>query len=72
LAGIEAALKEGGNKDYTIVLMPQLNHLFQTSKTGLISEYGEIEETISPLALKTMSDWILKHTTSPNAAMHAN
>lgn len=63
LDAIAAALKEAGNKDFSVVLLPQLNHLFQTSKTGLPTEYGEIEETISPIALKTMSDWILKHTT---------
>ncbi|HEV2835865.1 MAG TPA: alpha/beta hydrolase, partial [Pyrinomonadaceae bacterium] len=62
LDAITAALKEGGNKDHSVVLLPQLNHLFQTSRTGLITEYGTIEETISPIALKTMSDWILKHT----------
>ena len=59
---IEAALKKGGNKNYTMVLLPGLNHLFQTSITGLPSEYGTIEETISPAALQTMSDWILKQT----------
>jgi pimeloyl-ACP methyl ester carboxylesterase len=62
LALIEAALKKGGNKNYTMVLMPGLNHLFQTSTTGLPSEYGTIEETISPAALQTISDWILKQT----------
>ena len=62
LDGIAAALKEGGNKDFSIVLLPQLNHLFQTSRTGLVTEYGEIEETISPVALKAISDWILKRT----------
>ena len=64
LDGIAAALKAGGNKDVSIVLLPGMNHLFQNSKTGLTTEYGEIDETISPLALKTMSDWILKHTVS--------
>lgn len=59
---IEAALKKGGNKTYTVMLLPGLNHLFQTSKTGLPSEYGEIEETIAPTALQTISDWILKQT----------
>ena len=59
---IEAALKKGGNKNYTVLLLPGLNHLFQTAKTGLPSEYGEIEETISPAVLQTMSDWILKQT----------
>ena len=59
-----AAAKQGGNKDFSIVLLPQLNHLFQTSRTGLLTEYGQIEETISPIALKTISDCILKHTAS--------
>jgi uncharacterized protein len=61
LALIEAALKKGGNKNYDIALLPNLNHLFQNAKTGLPGEYGEIEETISPVALNMMSDWILKH-----------
>jgi hypothetical protein len=39
-------------------MLPGLNHLFQTSTTGAISEYGKIEETISPVALQTMLDWI--------------
>jgi uncharacterized protein len=59
---IEAALKKGGNKNYTVLLMPGLNHLFQKANTGLPGEYGTIEETISPTALNTMSDWILKVT----------
>lgn len=59
---IEAALKKGGNKNYTTLLLPGLNHLFQSSTTGLPSEYGKIEETISPTALQTISDWILKQT----------
>jgi uncharacterized protein len=62
LEGIERALKDGGNRDYKIVLLPGLNHLFQTTTTGAISEYAEIEETIAPVALQTMGDWILAHT----------
>jgi len=62
LAAIEQALKDGGNRDYKIVLLPKLNHLFQTSKTGSPSEYGAIEETIAPVALETMGDWIVAHT----------
>lgn len=60
LAAIEAALKEGKNKDHTIVSLPGLNHLFQTSQKGTPDEYAKIEETFSPLALQTISDWILK------------
>lgn len=62
LAGIEEALKAGGNKDFQTVLLPNLNHLFQTSETGAPSEYGQIEETIAPVALQTMGDWIIAHT----------
>jgi hypothetical protein len=40
--------------------LPGLNHLFQTAKTGSPSEYAEIEETISPVALETIAGWVLK------------
>lgn len=39
-----------------------LNHLFQTSQTGLPGEYGTIEETISPEVLTTIGDWVVKHS----------
>lgn len=61
---IAAALKSGGNKDYTIKSFPNLNHLFQTSQTGSLSEYSNIGETISPVVLETISSWILKRTTA--------
>ena len=35
-----------------------LNHLFQHCTTGLPTEYGEIEETISPEVLKDIAKWI--------------
>ncbi len=62
LAAIEEALKLAGNKNYTVKELPGLNHLFQTAQTGAISEYARIEETISPTALKIISDWILEQT----------
>ncbi len=68
LAGIRDALKAGGNKDYTVIQLSALNHLLQTSKTGAVSEYLTIEETISPTALETIANWILKRTTQQNRA----
>ena len=41
---IEAALKQGGNKDVTVVRLPGLNHLLQPAKTGLPAEYAQIED----------------------------
>jgi uncharacterized protein len=58
LAEIAKALKKGGNTQVTTKELPGLNHLFQTCKTGAVSEYTEIEETIAPSALKVIGDWV--------------
>ncbi|MEI6754050.1 MAG: acyl-CoA thioester hydrolase/BAAT C-terminal domain-containing protein [Paludibacter sp.] len=58
LPAIEIALKKGGNTHYTIKELPGLNHLFQECKTGSPSEYAEIEQTVSPKTLETMTSWI--------------
>jgi fermentation-respiration switch protein FrsA (DUF1100 family) len=58
LPAIENALKEGGNNSVKSVKLPDLNHLFQHCTTGLPSEYGNIEETMSPEVLRIMADWI--------------
>jgi len=60
LPEIESALRQGGNKDFTVKELPGLNHLFQTASTGAPIEYGKIEETLSPIALKLIADWILE------------
>jgi pimeloyl-ACP methyl ester carboxylesterase len=62
LGGIERQLQAGGNRNYTVRELPGLNHLFQTCGTGAFSEYVKIEETMSPLALQAVSDWILAKT----------
>ena len=59
LNAIEEALKEGGNQNYTIKEIPNLNHLFQTTQTGAPSEYGQIEEIIAPEALDLVGKCIL-------------
>jgi uncharacterized protein len=58
LPAIKAAT--AGNPDVTIVELPGLNHLFQTAKTGAVGEYADIEETVAPVALQTMGDWLSK------------
>lgn len=59
LAGIQASLAKAGNKKATIKEFPGLNHLFQEAKTGSTAEYSTIEQTIAPVVLDTMSNWIL-------------
>jgi pimeloyl-ACP methyl ester carboxylesterase len=62
LREIAAALKAGGNRHYTVRELPGLNHLFQTARTGAPAEYGQIEETFSPTALRVVGDWIVQRT----------
>ena len=63
LAEIEKALKSGGNEHVVIKELPRLNHLFQTSETGLPAEYARIEETIAPSVLTLIGDWITDQIT---------
>ncbi len=65
LIALKKAFKKRSNKDYKIVTLPALNHLFQQSKTGLPGEYGVIKETFSPVALQIIGDWIVKKTNTP-------
>ncbi|WP_044205331.1 S9 family peptidase [Flammeovirga sp. OC4] len=58
LPAIEAALNKAGNKDVTILELEGLNHLFQECSTGLPNEYGQIEQTLSPLLLDEIKKWI--------------
>jgi uncharacterized protein len=60
LAGIGSSLKLAGNTKFQTLELPGLNHLFQEAKTGAVSEYGKIEQTISPKALNIMTKWIWK------------
>jgi len=59
LTAIAAALEKGGNQDVTVHRLPEHNHLFQRARTGLMNEYGAIEETLSPKVLDLIRDWIL-------------
>jgi pimeloyl-ACP methyl ester carboxylesterase len=67
LPAIEQALRSGGNADVTVRELPNLNHLFQTSKTGAVSEYAQIEETMSATALALIGDWIASRANRPPA-----
>lgn len=60
LAGIVAALHAGGNEMVESAELPSLNHLFQTAKTGAEDEYGQIDETIAPVALQRVTQFVIK------------
>jgi uncharacterized protein len=63
LAAAREALKNNSNA--TVMELPGMNHLLQDAKTGAPSEYNEIEETMSPAALKIISDWLSMNFLAP-------
>jgi hypothetical protein len=62
LSAIKEILTKSGNKDFEIKAIPGLNHLLQTAKTGDVSEYEQIPETMSPVAMNIICSWIKLHT----------
>lgn len=59
LRAIGFAMRRGGNKEFTAHTMVNHNHLFQETTTGNLSEYGELEQTISKATLDYIREWIL-------------
>src|SRR5690606_37160491 len=60
LAAIREALEQGGNRQFTIVEFPGLNHLFQTAMTGAPAEYAQIDQTMAPAVMERIGDWVLE------------
>lgn len=58
LEGLRSILKDAQHSDYSIVEINGLNHLFQTTKTGSIAEYGKLTETFSPKVLVVINEWL--------------
>lgn len=55
-----SALRNGlpANEKNSIESIDGVNHLFQHCNTGAVSEYREIEETISPAVIETIIEWV--------------
>ena len=58
LNAIKSALEKGGNKNVYIKEFAEVNHLFQKCSSGSPAEYATIEETIAPLVLEEITNWI--------------
>ncbi len=55
---LQKALADGGNTRADVRQLPELNHLFQHAFSGSPSEYGAIDETVSPEVLQIIGDWL--------------
>ena len=60
---LRKAYETSGNKDFIVVEIEGVNHLFQTAQSGSPALYGAIEETISPAVLTAIGNWIAQHGT---------
>lgn len=60
---MQAALSHPASETH---VLDGLNHLFQPTETGRVSEYLRIKTTIDPIALTTMSDWLDQVTQADN------
>ena len=58
MPAIKLAMDEGRNQDFTQVLLPGLNHLFQKCETGSPSNYVTIEQTLDDSLLIQLSSWL--------------
>jgi fermentation-respiration switch protein FrsA (DUF1100 family) len=52
------ALSKSKSPSYRIKMFNGLNHLFQHSETGMVNEYQQISQTISPKVLEFINDWL--------------
>ncbi|MCF7859517.1 MAG: alpha/beta hydrolase [Candidatus Cloacimonetes bacterium] len=58
LTELKMALEKGGNKNYRIEYLDDINHLFQKCETGFREEYAQLDESFNEDVMKLISDWI--------------
>ncbi len=54
-----AAFADSPGNDETVAVLPGLNHLLQNAETGSPAEFGHLTETMSPAAMRMLSEWVL-------------
>ena len=59
---LRKASEASENKDFTVVEVSGVNHLFQTAPSGAPALYGAIEETMAPQVLTAVTSWVARHT----------
>ncbi len=58
-AALEEAISRAGNRDVTVVVLPEANHLFQKAVTGGLEEYALLPMEFHPRLLPAIVDWLL-------------
>lgn len=63
IRAITSALEIAGNKNVETRIYPGLNHLFQECITELTDEYAKSEQTLAPVMLNEVGEWLKEVTT---------
>ncbi|WP_444909226.1 alpha/beta fold hydrolase [Microbulbifer sp. TRSA005] len=58
LGNIQSVLNRIEHKDFTVIELDKMNHLFQVANSGSFNEYAELEEGFSPKALLVITKWL--------------
>lgn len=66
LAAMRDALS--GDPDVTILELPGINHQLQRAETGAPSDYASIPETVDPVVLCAIDDWLGMHVRGGDAS----
>jgi pimeloyl-ACP methyl ester carboxylesterase len=59
-AAWNTALKAGGHRDYTLLILPKANHLQLEAKIGSNAEMASLQRFV-PAYFTTINDWLAKH-----------
>lgn len=62
LKAMEHAMASNPDIPFQSVVLADLNHMFQRADTGTPREYAQIEQTMSPVVIDLIADWILDST----------
>lgn len=58
LASIRRLLEHGGNRNFSVMEIDGLNHMFQRAVTGTNGEASQLEEVFSDRVLEIIYDWL--------------
>jgi hypothetical protein len=59
-AAWEMALKAGGNRDYTLRMLPKANHLLLEARIGNNAEMPSLQRFV-PVYFTTVREWLAQH-----------
>jgi uncharacterized protein len=58
---LAAAFRAGGNRDVTVRILPEINHLLVYDPNGAFGNYGKLESlSVSSIVLDEIGDWLEK------------